>query len=234
MNDRLKDLAEVYSKAFKETFSKINKVYIAFLVILIRSFFENYRFIGMFGGDMIGGLINYLLDAALLSFVIQALRSFVVYGNSGKNSIANSLSNFWQPVLSTLFYVYLVQMLIKILGSGLSSNAYMILLVLFQFAMSALPEEIYINDKSGFDALRQSAKFVCDNILTYGLFAFLFILIEFYINYVFTYTLPMGLSRAGYVLLLGIIETLFYVIRGHLFKYLNNHSYGQRKFMRGY
>lgn len=231
MNDRLKDFLEVYSKAFKESFSKVNKVYVAFIVILIRTFFENYRFIGMFGGNILEGLLNYFLDAALLSFVIQALRSFVVYGNSGKKSIGNSLTNFWQPVLATIFYVYLIEMVLRLVGTGMLHNIYAILLVLFKFAMSALIEEIYINGKTGFDALRQSAKFVCDNILTYGLFTIVFIFIEFYINYA---SLPMGLDRAGYVLVLGLIETFFYVIRGHLFKYLNNHSYRQRKFMRGY
>ncbi|WP_297280975.1 hypothetical protein [uncultured Anaerococcus sp.] len=234
MNDRLKDFLEVYSKAFKESFSKINKVYVAFIVILIRAFFENYRFIGMFGGNMLEGLVNYFLDAALLSFVIQALKSFVVYGNSGKKSIGNSLTNFWQPVLATIFYVYLVEMVLRLIGTGMPYNIYAILLFLFKFAMSALVEEIYINGKTGFEALKQSAKFVCDNILTYGLFTFIFIFIEFYINYVYTYSLPMGLNRAGYVLILGLIETFFYVIRGHLFKYLDHHSYRQRKFMRGY
>ena len=38
MNDKLKDFMEVTSQAFKESFSKINKVYVAFIVILIRAF----------------------------------------------------------------------------------------------------------------------------------------------------------------------------------------------------
>ena len=182
MNDRLKDFGEVYTKAFKESFSKINKVYVAFLVILVRAFFENYRFVGMFRESRAEGLINYFLDAALLSFVIQALKSYVVYGNSGKKSIANSLSNFWQPVLSSLFFVYLIEILIRFIGAGLPSNIYMILLLVFEFATSALPEEIYIDGKSGLESLKQSVKFVCDNILTYGLFAIIFILIKFYIK----------------------------------------------------
>jgi|GEM_PF-1006535 hypothetical protein len=234
MNDRLKDFGEVYTKAFKESFSKINKVYVAFLVILVRAFFENYRFVGMFRESRAEGLINYFLDAALLSFVIQALKSYVVYGNSGKKSIANSLSNFWQPVLSSLFFVYLIEILIRFIGAGLPSNIYMILLLVFEFATSALPEEIYIDGKSGLESLKQSVKFVCDNILTYGLFAIIFILIKFYINYNLTYTYQVGNSRFLYVLLLGFIETFFYVVRGHLFKLLNHHSYRQRKFMRGY
>ena len=149
MNDRLKDFGEVYTKAFKESFSKINKVYVAFLVILVRAFFENYRFVGMFRESRAEGLINYFLDAALFSFVIQALKSYVVYGNSGKKSIANSLSNFWQPVLSSLFFVYLIEILIRFIGAGLPSNIDMILLLVFEFATSALPEEIYIDGKSG-------------------------------------------------------------------------------------
>lgn len=230
MNDRLKDMAEVYSRAFKESLSKINKIYVTFIVILIRAFFVNYKFRGLVGGNL-GGLIFYFVDAFLLCFVVQALKSFVVYGNPGKKSIGNSVSNFWQPVLNTMFFVYLIQMLIRLIAPGLSYNAYMIFIVLFEFATSALLEEIYINNKSGFDAIKVSFKFVCDNILTYGLFAFLCLMIEFYINI----NLTGGIGSKGFlmILLLAIAETLFYVIRGHLFKYLDSHSYRQRKFMRG-
>lgn len=84
MNDRLKDFIEVTGKAFKESFAKLDKVYIAFIVILVRAFYQNYRMNGMFSRTMAGGLINYFIDAALLCFVAQALRSLVVYGNPGK------------------------------------------------------------------------------------------------------------------------------------------------------
>ena len=66
MNDRLKDFIEVTGKAFKESFAKLDKVYIAFIVILVRAFYQNYRMNGMFSRTMAGGLINYFIDAALL------------------------------------------------------------------------------------------------------------------------------------------------------------------------
>ena len=232
MNDRFKDFFEVTGKALQESFAKLNKVYIAFIVILIRAFYQNYRFTGMFSRSMAGGLLNYFIDAAMLCFVAQALRSIVVYGNSGKKSIGNSLSNFLNPILRTVFYTYLLQMMIGTFQSGFSFSLYMLLLVGFEILFSAMLEEVYINGKAGIDAIKSSAKFVCDNIIPYGLFSLIFIIIEVYFSYNFTFQLAFGLEKAAYILLFAIIQLFFYVVRGHMFKYLNYHPYRQRKFMR--
>ena len=232
MNDRLKDFFEVTGRAFKESFAKLDKIYVAFIVILIRAFYHNYRVAGMFSRTMAGGLINYFIDAAILCFVTQALRSVVVYGNPGKKSIGNSLSNFLQPILSTLFYFYLIQMLLSVLQNGLPYAFSLIIMVGFEFFMSAMLEEVYINGKSGFDAIKSSAKFVCDNVLTYGLLSLIFIMIEVYFTYTFTYGLGLGAVKIGYILIYAVFELVYYVVRGHLYKYLNDHPYRQRKFMR--
>lgn len=232
MNDRLKDFFEVTGRAFKESFAKLDKIYVAFIVILIRAFYHNYRVAGMFSRTMAGGLINYFIDAAILCFVAQALRSVVVYGNPGKKSIGNSLSNFLQPILSTLFYFYLIQMLLSVMQNGLPYAFSLIIMVGFEFFMSAMLEEVYINGKSGFDAIESSAKFVCDNVLTYGLLSLIFIMIEVYFTYTFTYGLGLGAVKIGYILIYAVFELVYYVVRGHLYKYLNDHPYRQRKFMR--
>lgn len=232
MNDRLKDFFEVTGRAFKESFAKLDKIYVAFIVILIKAFYHNYRVAGMFSRTMAGGLINYFIDAAILCFVAQALRSVVVYGNPGKKSIGNSLSNFLQPILSTLFYFYLIQMLLSVLQNGLPYAFSLIIMVGFEFFMSAMLEEVYINGKSGFDAIKSSAKFVCDNVLTYGLLSLIFIMIEVYFTYTFTYGLGLGAVKIGYILIYAVFELVYYVVRGHLYKYLNDHPYRQRKFMR--
>lgn len=229
MNDRLKDFLEVNAKAFSQSFGKINKIYIAFIVILIRSFFLNYRFTGIFAGTYLGGLLYYFIDAALLCFVAQALRSLVVFGNLGKKSIGNSLSNFWQPIILPLFFYYLIQDVIRMVGGGMT----ILLILVFEFLMSAMLEEIYINDTRGFQALSKSAKFVCDNILTYGLFALIFVLVEVNLIYKLIYGLGFGPRRILFIGLFALVQTFFYLIRGHLFKELNDHSYRQRKFMRG-
>lgn len=228
MNDKLKDFMEVTSHAFKESFSKINKVYVAFIVILIRAFLINSRATSILGGGFIGGLINYFIEVALLCFVAQAMRSVVVYGNTGKKSIMNSINNFWQPILSAYFFFYLIEMLISALP-GLS-DIKIILYVGFNFLMSALLEEIYINGNAGFDALKKSAKFVCDNFFTYGLFSLICIIIITNLTFTITHGI---LGHVIYVLLIAIIDLIFYLVRGHLFKYLDKHSYRQRKFMRG-
>lgn len=233
MNDRLKDFAEVTGKALRDSFSKIDKVYILFIAILVRSFFQNYKYVGMFGGNVASGLINYFIEAILMCFVAQALRSVVVYGNTGKKSISSSIANFISPVLSTLFYLYLAEMVIGLVIPFISFSLYTIVMVLFQFMMSAVIEEVYISGNMGFSAMKNSAKFVCDNILTYGIFSIIYILVEFYITYGLTLGLGFSPQRFIYILVIAIVQLFFYMVRGHLYKYLKNHSYRQRKFMRG-
>lgn len=232
MNDRLKDFFEVIGKACKSSFAKINKAYIVFIVILIRAFYQNYKVTGIFSRTIAGGLIDYFIDAILLCFVAQGLKSLVVYGNPGKKSIGNSLNNFLQPILSTMFYVYLIEVLFSIVQVGLSFVFYLIFTVAFKFFMYAMLEEVYINGKQGYDALSSSAKFVCDNILTYGILSLIFVLMEVYFTYNFTYGLALGFRKVMYVLIYAVFELFFYLFRGHLFKYLNDHPYRQRKFMR--
>ena len=229
MHDRLKDFVEVNAKALSKSFGKTNKVYIAFIAILIRSFFLNYRFTGIFAGTYLGGLLYYFIDAALLCFVAQALRSLVVFGNVGKKSIGNSLSNFWQPIILPLFFYYLIQDVIRMVGGSMT----IIFILVFEFLMAAMLEEIYINGSTGFQALSKSAKFVCDNILTYGLFALIFVIVEVNMMYKLVYGLAFSPKRILYIIIFTLIQTFFYLIRGHLFKELNDHSYRQRKFMRG-
>ncbi|MFO3717501.1 hypothetical protein AB9Q04_03925 [Anaerococcus sp. ENR1011] len=228
MNDKFQDFLEVTSKAFKESFSKFNKIYVAFFVFLVRAAFLNSRMTSIIGGGFLGGLINYFIEVALLCFVAQSMRSVVVYGNTGKKSIGNSINNFWQPILSTFFYFYLIEMIINLLPGY--PDIKLFLYVAFHFLMSALLEEVYINGNAGTDALKKSAKFVCDNILTYGIFCLicLIIIAKLTLNSSVGFT-----SRAMYILLIAIIDLIFYLVRGHLFKYLDKHSYRQRKFMRG-
>lgn len=228
MNDKFQDFLEVTSRAFKESFSKFNKVYVAFFVFLIRAIFLNSRLTSMVGGGFLGGLINYFLEVALLCFVAQSMRSVVVYGNTGKKSIWSSINNFWQPMISTYFYFYLIEMIISLLP-GLT-DIKLFLYVAFNFLMSALLEEVYINGNAGTDALKRSAKFVCDNILTYGVFSLvcLIIIVKLILSGGIGFT-----SRAIYILLVALVDLIFYLVRGHLFKYLDKHSYRQRKFMRG-
>ena len=228
MNDKFQDFLEITRKAFKESFSKINKIYIGFFVFLIRAIFMNSRALSMMGGGFVGGLINYFIEVAILCFVAQSMRSVVVYGNTGKKSISNSINNYWQAMLSTFFYFYLIEMIINFLPAY--SDMRVFLYVAFNFLMSALLEEVYMNGNAGFDALKKSAKFVCDSFLTYGIFSLicLIVITKLTFNGSIEFT-----SKALYILLIAVVDLIFYLVRGHLFKYLDKHSYRQRKFMRG-
>lgn len=228
MNDKFQDFLEVTGKAFRESFSKFSKIYVAFFVFLVRSIFMNSRMTSMMGGGFVGGLINYLLEVLLLCFIAQSMRSVVIYGNTGKKSIVNSVNNFWQPMASTFFYFYLFEMIISMLP--VPTDVKLLLYVVFNFLMSSLLEEVYINGNAGVDALKKSAKFVCDNIITYGIFSLVCLIV------ITKLTLNSGVGSINhviYIVIIAVVDLLFYLIRGHLFKYLDKHSYRQRKFMRG-
>ena len=91
---KFKDFIVVSKIAFRETIKKLNKSYMVFIFILINTIFENNEFsFGVVGGT-IGGIVNYFIGVIITCFVIQSLSSVVKYGNTGKNSLENSVGNF--------------------------------------------------------------------------------------------------------------------------------------------
>lgn len=234
MGDRLRDFRQVSKKALIETLSKFKKMYIAFIFIVLRTIFENIRLGAIFGGNMLAGLIEYLIEILILAYLLQALRSVVLYGNTGKKSLENSVGIFWSPLISSFFYVYLIEMMVQMLTYPISKGVFIFFMAALRFLLSALLEEIYINGRSGMTAVKESAQFVCDNILTYGIYSLVYVWIEFYMSYNYSISLSnIDINNFGMVLLLSLITSFFYLFKGNLFKELNDHSYRQRKFMRG-
>lgn len=229
--DRLRDFHQVCSHSFKKTIEKARKSYLALAFIFLSLFLENNNLfnIGIVGN--LSGIISYLLDVLVLCFVAQALKSVVLYGNSGKNSIASSINMFFQPLLSTMFYLYILNLFVDILVMGADSKGQFIVNFIVRLLTSALIEEVYIGNRHGLNALTSSVKFVIDNLLTYGLCAGIFLAIESIISVKLQTSL--GNNTLILTLLVALIHTFFYIFRGHLFKYTDDHPYRQRKFMRG-
>lgn len=229
--DRLRDFHQVCSHSFKKTIEKARKSYLALAFIFLSLFLENNNLfnIGIVGN--LSGIISYLLDILVLCFVAQALKSVVLYGNSGKNSVASSINMFFQPLLSTMFYLYIVNLFVDILVMGADSKGQFIVNFIVRLLTSALIEEVYIGNRHGLNALTSSVKFVIDNLLTYGLCAGIFLAIESIISVKLQTSL--GNNTLILTLLVALIHTFFCIFRGHLFKYTDDHPYRQRKFMRG-
>ncbi|MDO5047777.1 MAG: hypothetical protein Q4D88_04435 [Anaerococcus sp.] len=233
MADIFKDFIQVTRFAGKNTFGKINKIYMVFIFVFLDFALKSTSIFGLIGNGALTGILTYLLEVFVLCFIAQSLRSLVVYGNSGKKSIANSPANFFQPLLSTAFYLYLLTILVSMLTMGANLRGVIIVNTIVKVLSAALLEEVYINNKMGFDALKSSFKFVVDNPLTYGLYALIFVLLETYVTYKFAFAVSLGASKFLIMLLLSLIHSLACVFKGHLFKYIDENPYRQRKFMRG-
>lgn len=229
--DRLKDFHQVCSHSFKKTIEKTGKSYLALAFIFLSLLLENNNVLNIGIVGNLSGLISYLLDVLVLCFVVQALKSVVLYGNSGKKSIGNSINMFFQPLLSTMFYLYIVNLFVDILVMGADSKGQFIVKFIVRLLTSALLEEVYIGNRHGLNALTSSVKFVIDNLLTYGLCAGIFLAIESVVS--IKLQASLGNNAIILTLLVALIHTFFCIFRGHLFKYTDEHPYRQRKFMRG-
>ncbi len=233
MNDRLRDFIQVSKKAFNDTGSKIRKSYLVFAFILLGVIFDQTSLLSFFRNGTIVGILTYIISVIILCFVVQSLKSVVVYGNSGKKSIENSVNNFFGALLSAIFYLYLIKMLVNMITVNATTMGSIVVFVIMEFLTSALLEEVYIGNKTGFEAIRQSCKFVVDNLLTYGLYSIIFIILEYYLTYKLNMALAIGSSKFIIICLVSVVRSIFYIFRGHLFKYLDSTPYRQRKFMRG-
>ena len=209
MNDRIKDFIQVSSYAFRNTLIKMRKLYLTFIFIFIRIFLEGKNVFGFIGGGSFVGIINYLIDVVCICFIAQSLRSVVVYGNTGKKSIGNSVSNFLQPLLSAMFYLYILKLFVSLLTMQTNPRGELIVIIIVKVLSSALIEEVYINNKTGLDALKSSFKFVVDNPLTYGIYSLIFIVIESMISLNMGGARIMGLDNLLASLIVGAIHTFF-------------------------
>ena len=229
--NKIKDFLVVSKIAFKETIKKINKSYMVFIFILINTIFENNQFnFGVVGGT-IGGIVNYFIGVIISCFVVQSLVSVVKFGNTGKSSLENAVGNFFGPMIETMFWVYLLEMFVNLLMVNFPARARIVVTIIIQILLSSIYEQIYLNGRSGVNAIVESINFVKNNILHYGLYSLIFIGIEFYLSMRFSIGQPMGIDKIIACLIIAAIHTCFMLFRGILFKHLNEHSYRQRKFM---
>lgn len=233
MGDRIKDFLLCSKYAFKESCRKLKKSYILLLFIIIQSMFSNIKLFGLSGAGYIGGIINYLIEVIILCFIVQSLKSIVLYNNVGKKSIENSIQNYFSLLLNTMFAVYIIDLMISILSRGLSLKASFLLNLLVRLLLSAVLELVYIEGTYGFSVINESIEFVSKNILTWGIYALIINLIEMLLTNKLGINAIGLLSETGSIILLSVCDTFFYLFKGHLFKYLSEHSYRQRKFMRG-
>lgn len=229
--DKFKDFLVVSKIAFKETIKKINKSYLVFIFVLINTIFTNNQFsFGVVGGT-IGGIVHYFIGVVISCFVIQSLNSVVRFGNTGKKSLENSLGNYFGMMIETMFWVYLLEMFSDLLLMNFPSTVRVVIVIIIQVLLSSIYEQIYLNGRSGTNAIVESVNFVKNNPLHYGLYSLLFIYVEYLMSVRFAIGQPMGAGKITACLIIALIHSLFMIFRGILFKHLNKHSYRQRKFM---
>lgn len=229
--DKIKDFILVSKISLKETIKKIDKSYLVFIFVLINTIFTNNEFsFGVIGGT-IGGIVHYFIGVVISCFVIQCLNSVVRFGNTGKKSLENSLGNYFGLMIETMFWVYLLEMFSDLLLMNFPAEFRVIVVLIIQVLLSSIYEQIYLNGRSGTNAIVESVNFVKNNLLHYGLYSLIFIFVEYYMSLRFAIGQPMGIGKIIACLVIALIHTLFMIFRGILFKHLNKHSYRQRKFM---
>ena len=233
MIERIIDFLECSKYAFSESVKKIKKSYILFISLVVRSIFEGMKGLSILNSSYLSSLINYFIEILILCFVAQALRSIVLYNNTGKKSIENSISNFFYLIMAAMFSIYIIELIFDNLLSGLDPAISNFLKIVFKLFTSAVIELVYIDSVYGFSILIDSFNFVKNNFFVWGIYALIFILIDsFLINKIVANTSAFA-NEFIYVILLAFWDTISLLFKGHLFKILSNHSYRQRKFMRG-
>ncbi len=181
MKERIIDFLEISKYAFSESVKKIKKSYILFIALIVRSVFEGMKGLSILNSSYLSSLINYLIEILILCFVAQALRSIVLYNNTGKKSIENSISNFFYLIMSAMFSIYIVELLINNLLTGLNPTILNIVSIIFKFFTSAVIELVYIENVYGFSILIDSFNFVKNNLFIWGIYALIYTLVETYL-----------------------------------------------------
>lgn len=230
--DRLKDALILSQKSLKETIRKIKISYVLLIEIFILLMISNYRLIN--SGNFFVGLIEYLIQIALMSFIVSSLNDIVNYNRSGKENPGYGFKRYFSPLINTYFIIYVVKYILYsiVILANLPINLYLLLLFAFNVIISPVFEFIYINNYYGYDIILRSIEFIKSNFIAWIIPASLYAILELNAFSLFPrfFLLPSIVTLA----IKSILLTLLYMYKGHLYKKLNNSSYRKRKFMENF
>lgn len=235
----LKDFFYVQKTAIINTFKGIRYFFIVAIAILAGSLAINivsnvlYSVLGVGIFSIIVGILIYILEIFIISFIMNILYKAVKENGKGSGFIQDSSSQFMYKIIQIAFIFYIVRLIIQIGGLY---RVYYFLLPVILIVFNALPESIYLENYNSQGTLIHSLEFLKNNIINWGIPNLLIygVLWLLDIPYILPFNISFNKNIIDILISLAIIllYSIFLIYRGNLFEILNGSSMRKRDYMR--
>lgn len=247
----IKDLKMIYSKAIKETISKIKKNPIVILLPLIFSIILSFVSIllSKAGGGYYIGFIIPLVYALILSVYYDMLSDLIYYNRVRISNIGPSSKRYFVSIYS----IYFVLMIFNILSTMLfayNQTLTIIFWAIIFIVFNPVIESIYLKGEHYVSAFSYSANFMKENFIQWIIPLVVFMLLQLALGFsIISYIMDNGIINLSigtkisfnmisgnilyYVkyLILELLTGFYIVFRGNLFKILSSSTMRKRKYM---
>lgn len=238
--DYIKDFVSVYKKAVFDTIEAIKNVpLLPFLVLIYSLIFMVINYILLLtgiAGTRIWGFLAGLINAMLLSSMFYQLNTGITEKRLYKGDIQASLTTYMWSVYSVYFVFWIVNMLI---GNVIISSTIISLIYNYGvfIALNPIGETIYLKGTSSFDSFTHAFNYFIENVHIWLPHTLVYIVIRLIITGYIPSILGMYFDSQFilfiyplYALAL-ILEGLYIVFRGVLFKNTINSTLRKRKYV---
>lgn len=243
----MNDLLKVQKKAIHKTHKTLRTQPMSlFLPLALAVFFTLINIFGtnVFRFGILGGFILAFLYALLVSGTMYFYDQLIRYNRLDKNDLGDG----WKVYIRSVYSLYFLLMLVKIVFSSLGISN--LLIGVLYLLLNPIPEVIYLKGYYGFDAVKYSLSFLKENALQWSLSLGAYIVINILllgtaqtifgivstniVNQMGGLTDGISINNTIYMLrqIVSLLLTGYYMIfRGHIFIILSTSTKRKREFM---
>ncbi len=241
----LNDLQMVYSKAKRETMSRMKNNPI--MIIMPAAYSVLLYYANMLMGNVMRGVggfaygfITPIITVLVLSSYYEMLSDLNAFGRISFRNFKNSFTRNFASIYSVLFIMFIINNLLNLSFSLLAIVTIGIFVV-----FNPIAEAIYIRGESYVEAYSYSANFMKENIIQWGLPLALYLVIVLVLTNLGVVgsmlsdvvSIPIGVSYGitdvARFMIIEVITAFYVVFRGSLFNILSKSTMRKRAYMGG-
>ncbi|MDR7870379.1 MAG: hypothetical protein RIN55_05940 [Tissierellaceae bacterium] len=192
---------------------------------------------------ILSGIIAAIISAAMVSNYLYLLFNIINYNRITLQDFKNGFGYFLRKIYVVIFIGYIATRLLSLVSSVMGNISAILIPLLYLSALivlNPLPETIYLKYHNPWESIVETADFMKENWLNWGIPNIIFLLLLYivtgnglfnlfntHISYNFIFNI-----RSIVVYIIGqIIFSVMMIYRGHLYKLLSGSTRRKRMFM---
>ena len=244
----LKDVVYVNKEAGKKTLESFKKNWIIIFTGFVYTIL-NIAIYGILGTLLSGplyilsGIIAAIVSAAMVSNYLYLLFNIINYNRVTVQDFKNGFTYFLRKIYVVIFIGYIAVRLLALVSEILGSISIALIPLLYLSALivlNPLPETIYLKYYSSWESIVETADFMKDNWLNWGIPNIIFSLLLYTVtgstllnlfNTHISFNFILNIRALVMYIIGQVIFSIMMIYRGHLYKLLSGSTRRKRMFM---